>query len=247
MSNPKPVFPNHKRVKSKLVTPFNASLGPLREVSWINTIVPELLWVALVQNQFGPRRGVEIITAFTRDLRASDAKRLRTIWAAAGKFETISADEMEKLLATKARLYADDLRYALSPLCAWYPDHPLNTIFHGHMQSCEAKGLQHLKLVVGDLFDRSSMVATMTQATAIWLAFDAERLKVSPHLTLAQFPKIEEYPNTELSVRLAASIRASVNSFFGDTDLMKSESSWPVAFWNRGLELEPCEDFNGDG
>ncbi len=42
-----PVLGDHKRVKSKLVTPFNDAFGPMREVSWINVMIPELLWIGL--------------------------------------------------------------------------------------------------------------------------------------------------------------------------------------------------------
>src|SRR3546814_8711781 len=83
-----PVLSDHKRVKSKLVTPFNEAFGPMREVSWINTMIPALLWIALIQGAWGPRRGVEVITAFTRDVRASDPARDRTIWAATDRKST---------------------------------------------------------------------------------------------------------------------------------------------------------------
>jgi hypothetical protein len=41
MSGRTPVLGDHKRVKSKLITPFNDLLGPTRDVSWINTMIPE--------------------------------------------------------------------------------------------------------------------------------------------------------------------------------------------------------------
>ena len=94
---------------------------------------------------------------------------------------------------------------------------------------------------LGALFVRSSRLATMVQASALWLAFDADRLKVAAELSLAQLPRIEDYPTTELSQRIAASIRASLNQMFGAQDLMASDGGWPIAFWNRGLVLEPCE------
>jgi hypothetical protein len=241
MSTRKPVLADHRRVKSRLVTPFNDAFGSLHEVSWVNTMIPELLWIALVQEQFGPHRGVEIITAFTRDVRASQADRASTIWAAAGKFDAIPRDELLILMETKGGGYAADLCAALRPLAAWYPAHPLNTIYEPPEPVSSRADLDHLKAVVAGLFDRSSWAATMTQATAIWLAFDAERLTVAPSLALAQFPKIQDYPKSELSQKIAASIRAALNSFFGETGLMASGSTWPVTFWNQGLKLEPCE------
>lgn len=245
MNTRKPVLADHRRVKSRLVTPFNDIIGPLQEVSWINMMIPELLWIALVQEQYGPHRGVEIITAFTRVVRASHADRAATIWAAAGKFDTIPADELQHLVETKGRTYADDLRAALRPLAAWYPTHPLNTLFTRVELVPEPGDLKHVKTIVAGLFDRASRLATMTQATAVWLAFDAGQLKVASHLAIAQFPEIEDYPDTELSQKIAASIRALLNMLFGEASAMASGSTWPVAFWNRGLEIEPCGGDDG--
>jgi len=241
MSIRKPILADHRRAKSRLITPFNDAFGPLREVSWVNTIIPELLWIALVQERFGLRRGIEIITAFTRDVRASQADRAGTVWAAAGKFDALPRDQLLILLESKGRMYAIDLRAALLPLAAWYPAHPLNSIFEFPEPTSSRAEFNSMKAIISSLFDRSSKVATMTQATAIWLAFDAGRLKVAPHLALAQFPKIQDYPETELSQRIAALIRAALNGFFGETGFMASGSTWPTMFWNQGLKIEPCE------
>jgi len=209
-------------------------------------MIPELLWIALVQDKFGIRRGVEIITEFTHDVRASHSDRANTVWAAAGKFEVIPRDELRHLVDAKATAYGNDLRAALQPLATWYPEHPLNSIFGPKQIPAAHADLAQVRAIVAEYFDRSSYAATMTQATAIWLVFDADRLKVAAHSSLAQFPSIEEYPETELSRTVAASIRATLNVLFGfgEAAMLTSGSKWPVAFWNQGLKLEPCE-FNG--
>ncbi|WP_372020968.1 hypothetical protein [Tistrella mobilis] len=235
-----PVLDDHRRIRSKLVTPFNDAFGPVHEVSWTNMMIPELLWIALVQEAWGPRRGVEIITAFTRDLRASDPTRDRTIWAAAGKFSSLPAGVLSSIV--EGRSYRDDLCRPLAPLHAHYPNHPMRELTQAAMRGHWLQDLGPLKALVGVLFDRSSTCAVMVQATATWLAFDTDRLKVSAGLALADFPRIEDYPETEQSRRIAASIRATLNQMFGNVDMMASGTDWPTAFWNRGLELEQCED-----
>lgn len=235
-----PVLGDHKRVKSKLVTPFNDAFGPMREVSWINTMIPELLWIALVQQAWGLRRGVEIITAFTRDVRASDPPRDHTIWAAAGKFATLPDGVLAGIV--EGRPYREDLCTPLAPLHAHYPDHPMRELVSTVDGPSASQDLGALKKLLVELFDRASLSATMVQATATWLAFDAEYLKVSAGLALAEFPQIVDYPKTDQSQQIAASIRATLNQAFGTPDLMASGTGWPIAFWNRGLELEPCED-----
>jgi hypothetical protein len=235
-----PVLGDHRRVKSKLVTPFNDAFSPMREGSWINMMIPELLWIGLVQQAWGPRRGVEIITAFTRDVRASELTRDRTIWAAAGKFTSLPDGVLADVVA--GRPYREDLCAPLAPLHAHYSGHPMRELVPSGTGPAYSSDLALIKKLVGELFDRASTSAIMVQATATWLAFDAERLKVSASLALADFPRIEDYPKTDQSQRIAASIRATLNQMFGESHLMASGTGWPIAFWNRGLELEPCED-----
>jgi len=154
MNKREPILADHKKVRSKLVTPFNDVFGPMRDVSWVNTMIPELLWIALVQEKHGPRRGVEIITGFTRDVRASAPGRQEVIWATAGKYASIPAAELKAIVRTKGEAYADELRAALLPLASWYPAHPLNGVFSDDSASARLEDLAHLKLIVANLFDR---------------------------------------------------------------------------------------------
>lgn len=244
MATRKPVLTDHKRVKSKLITPFNDQLGPLREVSWINTMIPELIWIALMQDRWGPHQCVELLTAFTRDVRASHADRSDTVWAALGKFEEVLGEELRAIVSNQP--YRAALVDALRPLTTLYPEHPLSHAFAPERLVPNSTDIDLMKRIVTDLYDRSSIFATMTQAHAVWLAFDAGRLKVSPTVALADFPRIDEYPKTDLSRRIASGIRAMLNGSFGPEGLMGSRSDWPVQFWNRGLQLEPCEDADGN-
>jgi hypothetical protein len=97
-----------------------------------------------------------------------------------------------------------------------------------------------LKEVIASLYSRSEREPMMVQATAIWLAFDADILKVTSDLSLARFPEIEHYPDTEISLKIGGSIRAGLNMFFGSGNHY-SDATWPDYFWNRGLAIEPCE------
>ena len=81
----------------------------------------------------------------------------------------------------------------------------------------------------------------MVQATAIWLAFDADVLKVNEGLALASFPEIERYPETELSKKVGSSVRATLNMLIGSEYNHSNEYNWPIYFWNRGLVIDECE------
>jgi hypothetical protein len=92
-----------------------------------------------------------------------------------------------------------------------------------------------MKEIVRVLLDKYDRETVFTQATCIWLAFDSGKLKVQKGLALAQFPEIQDYPKTELSLKIASSIRSGINMFFADGTY--SSAFWPAYFWNRGIEL----------
>jgi hypothetical protein len=69
MSKKKPVLGDHKKQGKVLIPPFTYLVGPLQDVSWISTMIPELCWIALIHEKHGSRHAVELLTTFTRMVR----------------------------------------------------------------------------------------------------------------------------------------------------------------------------------
>ena len=236
------VLSDHKQRGKLLVPPFTHMLGPLHEVSWIKTILPELLWIALIHKLHGDRRAVEIITTFTRSARSTQSDFARKWFAATSDYTSLSPADFEQLrLALRQQKILDAILVSLKPLINWYPECPLAPLFPDlPRRSLRKNTLAPLKEVVASMYSRSERGPMMVQATAIWLAFDADILKVASDLSLARFPEIEHYPNTEISQKIGGSIRDGLNIFF-DSGTHYPGPTWPDYFWNRGLAIEPCE------
>jgi hypothetical protein len=94
--------------------------------------------------------------------------------------------------------------------------------------------------VVERMYPRSEVFATRVQASAVYFAFVAGCLKAATGTSLADFPEVENYPNTEPSQAVASSIRATLNFLYGDAR-ERFPTQWPANFWNRALELEECQ------
>jgi len=56
----KKILEDHKKISNKLVAPFNYKVSGLHEVSWVKTIIPELLWIALLIKHCGDKEGTEV-------------------------------------------------------------------------------------------------------------------------------------------------------------------------------------------
>lgn len=238
----KKILQDHKQRRKTFIPPFTHMLGPLNEVSWVNTMLPEFLWIALIQDYYGYHQGVEIITEMTRIVRKCSLTDKKRVFATISSFGELKTDEqscLQRDIETSDILLK--IQKALLPLIVFYPDCPLRLFYSTKpsLNDVDDEPLDRFKGLFEGLYDKTSQDAMMVQATAIWLAFDSGVLKVKEGLALASFPEIEKYPHTELSQKVAASIRSTIFFLFTESQYPAS-STWPHYFWNRGLEIDGC-------
>ena len=233
------VLGDHKQVGKKFIPPFVATLGPLGEVQWVNDLVPELVWLALLSDRHGRERGVELARLLA--LAAVDARAGKSAswFALASAYARLSALEQE---AVVARLEKDgaarQIRTALSPLRTFYPECPLGFLF-ADIPKPEDDSLEKFKDTLAAIFDRWDTPGTFEQATAVYIAFCSGMLKVFKGLALANFSAIEQFPNTDESQHVASAARATVSILYENFKNDQS-AAWISYFWRRGLELDDC-------
>ena len=89
------------------------------------------------------------------------------------------------------------------------------------------------------MYDKTSVEAVRAQAFAVYLLFDANLLFVTESSRLANFPAIQDYPETDESQAIASLARASLWSLFS---IEVPSDAWARSFWNQGLAISPCTD-----
>lgn len=238
----KKILQDHKRQGKTFIPPFIDMFAPLHEVSWVKTILPELIWIALIQDYYGHREGVKLITLMSKTARQCFISEEKRIFGTISSFTELSNDQKDDIcnrLAISGDLF--HIQKALISLISFYPKCPLSFLFLREPPNTDqsSENLGRIKSMVAKLYDRADKEIIMVQSSLIWLAFDSGVLKVRKGLALANFHEIEKYPITEMSKKVAASIRSTINFFFGQSHFKKS-SEWPRYFWNRGFEIDNC-------
>lgn len=232
------VLQDHKRVGKVLIPPFVHQLGPMRDVSWIKSIMPELCWIGLVQAAHGDRRAVEIITALSRAVRSASQSPNQP-FASCTSYAGLPGPVAEAVRSSLAQSgHLAPLQNALVPLVGNYEGCAMAFIYEC---APERGDLAAVRSALDEMYDRSERFPTMVQATAVWLMFDADILKVAEGLALASFPAIEDYPSTELSVKVGSGVRATLNMAFGEGGPLYVSPDWANSFWNQGLDMQACE------
>lgn len=232
------VLSDHKKVGKKYIPPFINRLGlTFKETSWIKLSVPELIWIALINYQYGYKDGADLSLSLAKATKEATGK---VEWyAPISSFSSLSKEQKEnilEILEKEGKL--SKLASGLFSLNYFYPKSALR--FLNQPVKKEEAHLSEIKNVLISHYDKTSREATFTQANAIYISFILGKLQVTSKSALANFPEIENYPYTEESKKIAASVRASINGFIGlDTGFIMTD--WPDYFWNRGLEVDKCE------
>lgn len=230
----KPVLSDHKKVGKRFI-PLMAQLF-LSDARWVQRLAPEFLWLGLLHDALGKKRGAEVALKTAQAAREAHGDSQCRWFAMAGSFAQLSPEaKSEVRTALEAGSVLADLETGLEPLALHYPANPMQFLLRADGDA----PLSTLKAVFADLYNRHNTSATLVQATALYLAFDAGMLKVMATSALANFPKIQDFPQTEESHRIAGAVRSTISMLAFKEGAATEE--WPSYFWRRGFELEPCE------
>lgn len=232
------ILSDHKQVGKRFVPPL-MQIGPLHEVKWIDYILPELLWLALLNSSYNLKKGASLALNISR--AASKAYGKPGVWfAPISSYASLTIQQQKEVSKILTPNDLNMLKGAISPLAEFYPECPLKFLYEEPpITNKRETQLTHFKKLLSRLFDRHDKEATFMQANAIYIAFDSDILRVQKGLALANFPAVADFPRTEESIRVASAVQASINGFMGNEHFNK-KSFWPNYFWKRGFELEPC-------
>lgn len=241
----KSVLSDHKKVGTRFIPSWLQHVE-LDEIRYVDFILPELFWLAALNDSHGWAKGAELALALPKAATKVSGQVGATSHecpALTSSYSALTGGQMREIVESlQSTGLLQAIRQALTPLVVLYPRCPLEFLFEEKSVDEDdlRTSLERHKSLLSSLFDRGGMTATRMQGNAVYIAFITGRLVVKKGLALANFPALEDFPRTEESRRVAASVRATVNVLAAHSTTA-SESSWASYFWNRGLELEPCD------
>ncbi len=234
------VLEDHKRVGKRFIPPLVARLGELRETSWVKRMVPEVLWIALLQGDLGWRLGaqaaVEVgLVAQSLRPRTDGWFGLTSPYATfTGRDQAILCDRLGE-----SKLFAETRRI-LAPFVSAYPESPLAFVCEGMKRVDQPKFISRLRRLVEQILDKGDIAALRAILAVLEIASRAGLFRVFDGLALANIGALDDYPKTEASQLVAASLR-SIAPMLEQDSIRGTNAVWPDYFWNRSLAVDRCE------
>jgi len=230
------IFSDHQKIGKTLIPPLRQYIGDNSTVSWVDQILPELIWMAIIIESLGVKRGVEI--------GASIAKSANTIlpkefFSFASSFDLLDSEQKKKLIQLlKHENCLDELRSSLKSFLQLYPECPLKFLGDNSEQSIEIQTVIDFKQILAKYFNRRAQPAMIIQANVVYFIGICGKLHFSSKVQVPNLEAIVSDFDSDESKGACARVRAFVNGFMG-TSSEKISDHWPRYFWNRGIEIDP--------
>ena len=232
----KRILSDHKKVGKKLIPPLLSVIGE-SDFSYVKKGIPQIIWLSLLIEKLGLKKGTELAVDFAKIIDELEIKKDVPYYIS--WFTDINETD-EKLIKDKLRLHNvyDKINIALSDLLNVYPDCPLNKIFES--KKFDNSNIETIKKLLISLYNKQSKEATFSLANAVHLMGVCGKLQMTKKTEIRDFNNIIDYPETDDSRMIASFVRATTNLMLSD-QIIENSNEWVSYFWNRGLELEPCE------
>jgi len=235
------VLDSYRKVGTKFVPPLLDM--PIRPdyISWASHTMPELIWWDVLADKVSHRFAAKVAEGIAHYFKGrenrdcwwafiSDYSRL-TDEDAAGLTDHLSREGVLPQLMESLADFLD--LYPACPISRLVDRRPTGIVDVGYLGQFEGR--------VRELEDKRSRNGVLIQAQALYLGFILGKLRVKRGLALADFPEVQNYPNSEKSLRVGAAICASVNMVAGRMLPKYSDDDWVQYFWRRSLDLRPLD------
>ena len=236
----KGVLSDHQR-KGKLLIPPMMQLPNLVETSFVDTKIPELIWISGLFNWTDDRSAVKSVIEFQLACqRATNSEQIPSL-SFLSNFDRLSADQKNAILSdSECVQWFELLRKALWHQHALLERYPLAFIFQDRQDFDRDEAVIRLKEDVQDLFDRRSHHATKVQTTAVVGMMAAGKLILNSSINFPDPNRVFDAPDSPEARMVASFVRASLNAGNNmDTDAIVA-ARWVDDFWKQAFKLEGC-------
>jgi hypothetical protein len=241
-SKKKPVLQGHKRKGSRYIPPMLQLPGEgITEISYVDQILPQGLWMGLINEQLGYRNGIELNAAICQNACELRSTEQHVNFSLVSNFGLLTDEQKTALMEDLDRCGTlESYRTHLAPLIHCYDDFPLGFLGEPDDGPDRSELISTLKTSVQNHFDRYESPAMVLQANIVYVRGMNGGLFLPETMDAPDLNAIIEDPESEGGKRAGGFVRTSVMMEFMPVEGV-SLDAWASSFWNTNYELDDCD------
>jgi hypothetical protein len=240
MAKKKTVLGDHKKVGSKFIPPM-MQFPNWNEISYINQILPEIIWMGLINDKYGYRSGINLsskIATKAFELKETDKHINFTI---ASNFNLLSDKKKSELVHALTESYdISKYRDALLPLIALYQGFPLSFIGMSEKIWKKEELVAIMKKCVERHFNKYETPASIIQANVTYVRGSTGGLHFASHIDMPDLNSLLDDPESEKAKRAESFVRIGAMQEMMPMGVTRN-LDWPKSFWNQSYKIDKCD------
>lgn len=234
----KQILAGHKRVGKRFIPPMMQI--PMRvDTSYVNDMLPELIWIGLINERVGYVRGARIIEKVFLAVDAQKVNGQEGNYALMSSFNKLTTDQKTAITEVlRKEGVLDIIQNSIAPLILLYDDCPLTFLGPPTNTYSQEDLISIMKLCVGKTIDRYDTPGIVLYGAMLLARLVTKTIKFPADMDLPDFNSVIDSHGSEEAKRAAGFMRANGLAEFG---MMKVGNSWAKHFWDKNFELNPCE------
>lgn len=231
---------NYKQRGKILIPPLLQAIGDtLVETSYINDVLPNIVWAGMLMEKHGAKRGLSLSARFIEKIYEITSLDVFYNFAMLSSFEIIPDDkkvELRNLLKNQEDF--SPVSEILRTLNTFYPRSPVK--FLGSSRKLKtSENLENLRNAVGYMTDKFGRFGVLAQSPILYARHRWGTAGYGPHLSPPDLNSVFAREESEEFLRISANIRiCSLTEFLPErAQLLKK---WPAIFWADSYKLDGC-------
>lgn len=228
----------YKREGKRFIPPMK-QLPMVREQSYVNDMLPELIWLGLIHDRRGYRFGAKVLETIIEVTKAWPKNDKPRNYAVQAAYEVLTPEQKTELLeALTTASVLEDIRYAVAPLVLLYDGFALSFVGPPPTVIPREVLVQRITDCVRKHLDKYETPGIVLNGAMLLTRLVAGTIKIAAHIEIPDLNAVVERPDSDEARKAASFMRANAIGEFG---MLELPPTWAKHFWNRGADLAPCQ------
>lgn len=238
MAKQKQNLKDYKREGKRFIPPLK-QLPQVREFSYVNDMLPDLVWMGLIHDRAGYHFGAKVLEVVVKVTKEVPPREKSFNYALQVAYAGLSDELKSKILrGWEQENLLNSIRDAIAPLILLYDGCPLAFVGPPENVLSESDLVSRISRTVAKHLDKTETPGMVLHGTMLLTRLMAGTIKFAQHIEIPDLNSVIDNPGSDEARRAASFMRSSAGAEWA---MLEVPNDWAKHFWNRNAKLSKCE------
>lgn len=229
MAEKKEILEEHKKVGQRFIPPMK-QFEKMRETSYVNEMLPELIWIGLINDKIGYVPGARLLEEIVKLIEDLKDEGQQGNFAYITSYKSLNNEQKSELIKGLENLgRIDEIRNMIAPLVLLYDECPLKFFGPPSIAYEEEKLIETIKSCVGNHIDKWETPGIVLNGSVMLTRLVTNKLHFVEGVNVPNLNSVINDPDSDEAKHAAGFMRSNALAEFG---MMELDPAWARHAWD---------------